>query len=306
MLKPFFALCLCLIAATSLSFAQTIISDAIDFTETDPEAHALYTKDGNYFIGRALFIRNDTLGFQIRQLDQPSIFLLRDIRFLGLTEESVQQATNTTLAEGGLPPDLSKDRRWELPMPVNQLLYSGTAIPYESNGTFRNTMVFANQVDYQLTENFTIGGGALIPALLMAKAKAQISASEMLHLGLAAHQFIVLVDELNITHPYAIVTVGQRDRYLNFTMGYWIERYSGFSSSTDTYPMVTLGGSFAFAKGWRFYVEAAAVFQTLNNLVLPTFNFSNHRRKGMFEFGIMAIPDTQIPVLPLISYHRVF
>jgi hypothetical protein len=53
-------------------------------------------------------------------------------------------------------------------------------------------------------------------------------------------------------------------------------------------------------------VEGAAVFQTYENLMLPSFNFSNRRRKSVFEFGVLAIPDTSFPLLPLLSYQRIF
>ncbi len=169
-------------------------------------------------------------------------------------------------------------------------------------------MVLANQVDFQLGDNFAVGAGALIPALVVVKAKASIKASELLHLGLAAHQYFPFYDEGSFTHPYAIVTVGDRERYLSFTGGYWIERYRYFDNGPDVYPMITVGGSFAFTSNWRFFAEAAAVLQAGSNIVLPTFNFSNLSAsgRGMFEFGIMALPDAQIPVLPILSYHRLF
>lgn len=285
--------------------AQTTISDDVSFENAAPESHALYTTNGDVFIGRALFIRNDTVGFQIRQLTDTTRFLFSDIRFLGTRTEAFQNSNNSWSAEAANTAG-RKSKANELPMPLNQLLYSGTAIPYESKGTYRNTMVLVNQVDYQIGKHLVIGGGAFIPLALMAKVKGQISISEMLHIGLAVHQYAILFDNLSITHPYAIVTVGQAEQFLNFTTGYWVERYTNFSPSTEVYPMVTLGGSFAFAKGWRFYAEAAAVFQTFDNLVLPTFNFSNHRRKGMFEIGLLAVPDSQVPLIPLLSYHRIF
>lgn len=286
--------------------AQTIISEQFSFDDTAPDAHGLYTHDGNFFVGRALFIRNDTVGFQIRNLAETTLFMLEEIRFLGASTESLQSAGSTQLATDGLV-QRTPSTRPGLPMPSNQLLYSSTAIPFESKGVYRNTMLFANEIDVQVGQHLVIGAGSLIPAVLMGKIKGQISASEMLHMGLAVQQYVILVDEFSITHPYAIVTLGKRDQYLNFTAGYWIERENFRNEPlTDTYPMVTLAGSFTFAENWRFFVEAAAVFQTEDNLVLPTFNFSNHRRKSTFEFGLMAIPDTVIPLLPLLSYRRVF
>lgn len=285
--------------------AQTIISEQLNFKDTAPDCHGLYTHDGDYFVGRTLFIRNDTIGFLIRNLAEPTLFRLEEVRFLGSSKESLQSLSGTRLAIDGNA-SLQSQPKEELPMPLNQLLYSSTAIPFESRGVYRNTMLFANEVDVQVGKHLVVGAGALVPALLMGKVKGQISVSEMLHMGLAVQQFVILVDEFSITHPYAIVTLGKSNQYLNFTAGYWLERENFGTPSTESYPMVTLAGSFSFAKNWRFFVEAAAVFQTLDNLVLPTFNFSNHRRKSTFEFGLMAIPDTVVPLLPLLTYRRVF
>ncbi|MEL7427477.1 MAG: hypothetical protein AAFN81_31090 [Bacteroidota bacterium] len=304
MFRLLFALLFTIFSTFSV-VAQTIISDALDFTTDDPEAHALYTVSGDYFIGQAIFIRNDTIGFQIRNLSEVTLYLFEEVRFLGTVEESIQSSTNITLAEEGIG-EREFRRRFEAPMPLHQLLYSYTALPYEGKGVYTNTMVLANQVDFQLGDHFALGAGALIPALVMIKAKAQISASEMLHVGLGAHQFFPFYDQGTFTHPYVIVTVGNQESYLNFTGGYWIERYSYIDSGPDIYPMVTVAGSFAFAPNWRFFAEAAAVVQTGTSTVLPTFNFSNRSGRGVFEFGIMAIPDSQIPVLPLLSYHRLF
>lgn len=281
--------------------AQTVISHEINIADTT-QLHALYTTDGHQFLGLTKYIHDDTIGFQIRNITKVRSFKLSDIAFLGLFEESFSQTGGFYIDDNLLT---DEDIGVSYPMPLNQLLYSATGIPYASNGTYRNTMVLANQVDFQISNNFGVSGGALIPALLMGRAQFQLSASDMLHLGLAVQHYIILFDEQSATHPYAIVTLGDRKQYLNFTMGYWIDRY-GYSNRNDTYPMVTMGGSFAFAKNWRFFVDAAAVFQAGDNLVLPSFNFSNKRRKSMLEFGMLAIPEGSFPLLPLLSYHRIF
>jgi hypothetical protein len=280
---------------------QTIISQQLKIADTT-QIHVLFTTDGHQVFGLTRYIHNDTVGFQIRNLPTVNRFLLAEVNFIGLANESFQQVQEPA------PFRPVNDEEWireEYPMPLNQLLYSATAIPYASKGAYRNTMLLVNQLDAKINDNFGVSAGALVPALLMGRVQAQLSASDMLHVGLAVQQYVILWDEQSATHPYAMVTVGQRDRYLNFTMGYWIDRY-GYRSGNDQYPMVTLGGSFAFTEDWRFFVEGAAVFQTYENLMLPSFNFSNRRRKSVLEFGVLAIPDTSFPLLPLLSYQRIF
>lgn len=281
--------------------AQTVISHQLRIADST-QLHALFTTDGHQVFGLTEYIHNDTVGFQIRNLSTTKTFLLSDISFIGLATESFSAVDESVPVK---PMDEEEFIREKYPMPLNQLLYSATAIPYASKGTYRNTMILVNQVDSKINKNFSFSGGALVPALLMGRLQAHASASDMLHIGLALQQYIILWDEQSATHPYAMVTVGQRDRYLNFTMGYWIDRY-GFTERNDSYPMVTLGGSFEFAPDWRFFVEGAAVFQTYNNLMLPSFNFSNRRRKSVLEFGVLAIPSSDFPLLPLLSYQRIF
>ncbi|WP_367389336.1 hypothetical protein [Lewinella sp. LCG006] len=280
---------------------QTIISQQLTIADTTQQ-HVLFTTDGRQLFGLTQFIHDDTLGFKVRNVPTVNRFALKDINFLGLASESFQQTKDIA------PMKPKEEEEWireTYPMPLNQLLYSATAIPYASKGTYRNTMVLANQIDIRIRNNFGVSGGALIPALLMGRVQAHLSASDMLHIGLAVQQYVVLWDEQSSTHPYAMVTLGQRDKYLNFTMGYWMDRF-GYRTGIERYPMVTLGGSFAFTEDWRFFIEGAAVFQTYQNLMLPSFNFSNRRRKSVLEFGVLAIPDSSFPLLPLLSYQRIF
>jgi hypothetical protein len=281
--------------------AQTIISHQLRVADST-QVHALFTLDGHQFFGLTQYIHDDTIGFQIRNLSTIKTFLLSEVSFIGLATESFSSLDKPKTIE---PIDDEEWIREKYPMPLNQLLYSATAIPYASKGTYRNTMILINQVDAKINKNFSFSGGTLVPALLMGRLQAHASASDMLHIGLAVQQYVILWDEQSATHPYAMVTVGQRDRYLNFTMGYWIDMY-GFTERNDHYPMVTLGGSFEFAPDWRFFVEGAAVFQTYDNLMLPSFNFSNRRRKSVLEFGVLAIPTSDFPLLPLLSYQRIF
>ncbi len=115
-----FALLLTLFCVFSLA-AQTIISEELDFSTTDPEAHAIYTNNGNYFIGRTLYIHNDTIGFQIRKLSEVTVFLFEEVRFLGTVEETIQSSTNITLADAGI-----NERRLQpvqrIPIATNPLL----------------------------------------------------------------------------------------------------------------------------------------------------------------------------------------
>lgn len=70
--------------------------------------------------------------------------------------------------------------------------------------------------------------------------------------------------------------------------------------------MLSLGGSYQISDRWRFYAEAMVVLDDFDNYVVPSFNVSTSRRRSMFEFGVVTIPDIEFPLFPQLSYHLMF
>ena len=283
---------------TTLS-SQTIISNALDFA--DPaQTHNLLTYRQDQLLGRVLFIHNDTIGFQLFNLRDTTLFLLEDVAFLGVAGEAMSVLNSAAPAEIRVP--VYNRRRPPVPLPANQLLFSATALPYPEKGAYRNTMLLVNQADYQFNKNVSIGAGILIPASIMARGQVRYSITDFVHIGLAAEQYVHFFDAATSFHPYTMLTVGEREKFINFTVGYWIDNYAYFDDGRAVYPLISFAASFSFANNWRVYTETVAVFESFENIILPYFMFSHHRHRRTLEFGLVAIPSSVIPLLPLISY----
>lgn len=300
----YYLLLLLLTAPLGLN-AQTVIGENFKITD-DNQGHILLTRSGDQFLGRVLSIQDDTILFQIRNLSDTIRFSFPEVTFIGDSQKinlqiAEEKQTRLELAESSD----KKPKRPAFPMPTNNLFYSGTALNNDSKGTFRNTLLLYNYLERQITPNISLGGGGFLPGFITIRGQLKKSLTDFVHIGASYQVFQILIDDQRATHPYAMVTIGDKRKYLNFTYGYWIDRF-GFNDSRDTYQMVTLGGSFAFLDNWRFYAEAVAAYQAFDTTILPSFIFSNHSRRNTYEFGILALPTFDFPLLPLFTYYLSF
>ncbi len=283
---------------SSFAYSQTIISEDIDFADTS-QVHLLQTDRGDVLIGRLERIENDSFYFQLRGTENIIAFRLNTVRAVWPAEGEKPEL--------GSPSGKARTREGKrrIPPATNQMIYSATALPFAGDGSYRNTLILWNQADYQPSEHISFGGGMLVPVLFMIRAQTQVSFSEFVHAGITIqhHQVIVDPDGSGSTHPYAMVTVGDRDKYLNFTYGYWFQ-HGTFAD--DPFPMVSLGGSITLSPKWRFFAEAMAILNGFDNYIVPSFNFSTFNRRSMLEFGVAAIPESDFPLIPILSYSYLF
>jgi hypothetical protein len=286
--------------------AQTVIGENFQISKPD-QNHVLLTQSGDQLLGRVLFIQDDTIGFQMRNLKDTIRFSLSEVAFIGDSEQLRIQIAEQKEA-GLLSPvvdNTTTPRGKEFPMPTNNLFYSATALNHNAKGTFRNTLLLYNYLERQFSPNISVGAGGFLPGFITLRAQLKKSLTEFVHIGAAYQVFQILVDDQRASHPYAMLTIGDRQKYLNFTYGFWIDKF-GFNDTRDTYQMFTAGGSFAFTETWRFYAEVVTVYEAFDPTVLPSFSFSNHRRRNTYEFGLLAIPASDFPLLPLFTYYLSF
>lgn len=292
-LQPLLLLPLCLLLHLSLS-AQAVISHRLQLGDTS-QVHTLRTVRGDQFIGRLTRIEDERFYFLLRHIDEPTIFALSEIAFIGLAEETYDPGRR--MAKPGNEAAHPKDNY----LPVQNLVYTASAFPYDGGGAYRNTLLLYNIVDLQWGPNVTIGGGLVLPVAVLARLKAAFSLTPTVHLGAMVQHFQTLIESGALTHGYLLATVGTREKYLNFGLGYWHDHVE-----RETHPTLDFGASWVFAPRWRFFAEVFVVFDSFDNPILPTVNFAHFRRAGVFEFGIAGLPDSGLPIIPLISYTHQF
>lgn len=295
MCKHFCVISLFLLLAFQLE-GQTLISQNIDFSDTT-QVHRFLTERGDQLLGRLQRIENDSFYFQMRNLPTVLVFHLSEVDAVWVKGENRPVRIVTSEREKPRKPVVQRE------MPTNQLLYSATALPYPEKGAYRNVMVLWNQVDFQPNPHLSIGGGILVPALVTLRLQGKVSITEFLHAGVAVQHYQIFYDEGAATHPYGMITAGDHQKFLNLTFGYWY-RFGTFVE--DPFPMLSLGGSYQISDRWRFYAEAMVVLDDFDNYVVPSFNVSTSRRRSMFEFGVVTIPDIEFPLFPQLSYHLMF
>lgn len=285
------------------SYAQTVISPNIELNNSS-QSHVLITHLGDQFIGNITAIRNDTIDFKLRSISTPSQFNLLDVSFLGVKGESIQMFQDELNL---IKPNGSK--RKIIPYPSNQLLYTSSALPYRGKGIYRNTMLFVNQVEIQPSEHFSFGVGSFIPALISFKIQGRYSLNELIHFGLAVHEHVILFDRQFVTHPYGIVTIGSHNKYVNLSFGYWVDdQRSSFSGrrTVNTSPSFSIGGSYTFDNNMRIYSETMIVIEEFQTYILPSLTFSKYKRRSMYELGVVVLPESGFPLLPLLTYNYAF
>jgi hypothetical protein len=269
-------------------------SPQIDSTILDSEQpQVLQTIRGDIFFGKTLSITADSVRFRIQGLDSFG-FGREEVRWLGLAQNAGWLKDEVDLPSG--VEDL-ENFYW----PEN-LAYSMTAFPYPRRATeYRNISILYNTVDAGLSDNFSIGGGLVVPFLFILRSKVAYKLGGSFHLGAGLTNFLgTTVDSEGIvSHLFAIGTFGSPQQYINITAGpayQW-----GFPE--DSPFITTLGGGISFAPNWKVYADVG--FAPGEDGIIPTILVSWFKKKNRLEFGVLGIADGFISAIPLIGYaHR--
>lgn len=268
-----------------------IFSENIDLTDS-AQMHILETKRGDRFVGRITKIENTEIYFLFRN-ESPLQFKFQDVLRVWVA--------------GDLPPGRqgNKDDDAFDPTfyPPEYILYSPTAFSYpRGGGTYRNTDLLWNVVDFGVTDNFSIGGGAVIPLLFALRLKGTFEIAPKFRFGFGQNTFIPFVpDAASATHLFAVGTVGQAERFLNLSFGYWLN----WEDTNNLSLVFTGGGGFNISDNWRLLIDVFYMSDP-DVGVMPSFMLSWTNSRNSVDFGFINVPDTDVPLLPAISYQRRF
>ena len=117
-----------------------------------------------------------------------------------------------------------KEGRYYIPNPhPTRYFFGPTAIPLQKGeGYYQNSYVLANSVQYGISDNFSIGGGFVIPLVFFITPKFGFRAGEFLYLGggvLAASTFSTNTN-FGVGIGYGSITLGNTENNFTFSGGW--------------------------------------------------------------------------------------
>lgn len=279
--KKYTFLLLCLLPF--LAGAQTF-SKQLDLSNPN-QRHFITTQRGDRFIGRIEEMSGTTILFRIKS-DNLLSFSFSELQFVGVLGEDETLPTRPMPAA----PAYVYFVRGEDNTSQN-LIYSPTAFGYKpGTGEYRNVLFGYNSVDYGVSENFSLGGSAVVPVIFGARLKANFSLSPILHIGVGANAFLGLFDAFDSPlslHAFGIGTLGTRNLFLNVTAG----RFFSFESDIDDARNIyTIGGGARLSSRWDFRAEVVMLRSSPtaffdDSVTLPGFQFAYSMGRSRFDFG---------------------
>lgn len=218
---------ICLICFAALS----VFSPDLSAQETqDSTLWRIETKDGNTFTGNILareegYIRLDTENFGVVTIWMDNI-------------KRMQAVDAVRTVDGVEWPDNPQSTRY---------FWSPNGFGLKKGeGYYQNVWVLFNQVSVGITDNTSIGAG-LIPLFLFAGSPTPVWITPKVSIPVSPGKFnlgagaligtVIGADAGFFGIPYGVATIGNRDKNLNFGLGY------GFAGGEwAPYPLVNVGG----------------------------------------------------------------
>jgi hypothetical protein len=193
--------------------------------------------DGNKLYGQILKREKKELVFQTENLGKINI-PVQNIK-------KIQKVEKTNLVAG----------EYWFPNPNNtRYLFSPTAIPLKKGeGYYQNADIIVNSANYGVSNNFTIGGGIVLPAVAFLTPKVGFKLAEKLYIGAGAIVGVITGPSL-VGIVYGITTYGSGEH--NITLG------SGYGFAEDESldgPIITLSGMTRVARRVSLVTENWAI-----------------------------------------------
>lgn len=273
----------------ALPVSGQYISDQIDPADST-QLVALRTQRGDVLIGRLKHLSPDSVVLQIEKTIVLA-YTLAEVDWLGPVAEAhwlsgdYDSAVQESAAHG-----------------YENLVYSPTGFTHaRGRGEYQNSDLIYNIADYGLSDQVSIGGGVVLPPILMLRLKAAFVLSPTVRTGMGTNTFFSLERDFGgvASHYYGVLSLGPPSGFFNLTIGPLTDYESELGPV-----LITAGGSFTFATHWRAVLDVG--FELSEPLILPNILVSYSRRRNRFAAGLLGIPDADIPIFPLLRYARRF
>ena len=209
----------------------------------DVEFYRVVTTDGNVFIGEL-----------ISESESEVVILTESIGRVTIRRDNIRSMTRLDESE------IRDGEYWYENPQATRYLFAPNAIGLrKGHGYYQNTWIFFNNVNYGVTNNFSIGGG-LIPTFLFGTSSTPVwitpkisipVANENVHLAAGALIGGVIGEDSGGGGLfYGTSTFGNRDRNISFGLGYGFG--GGEISST---PAVNISGMIRLSKSMHLVSE---------------------------------------------------
>ena len=194
---------------------ETIVSST---KENNNAFYHITLIDGNELHGQIIVRRKNELDIQTKSLGKVTVSV-NNIKKM----REVQQGS----VKGG---------EYWFPNPNNtRYLFAPTAIPLKKGeGYYQNAYVVSNSANYGLSDNFSIGGGIVLPVVAFLTPKMGFKVAEKVHVGVGA--ILGLMPETALGILYGVTTYGTDEHNVTLSLGY------GFLNDEFTKnPIINLG-----------------------------------------------------------------
>lgn len=274
------------------SNAQLRIKGNFPSSDTS-RVHILTLKEGNVFVGKLLEYDSNEVVFRMNTGDT-LIYKPDEVEMVKISPS--------------------------LTTPINErLLFSPTGFALEKGeNEYRNMMLLYNSYHRGITKNFTLGGGVMpifISFLGWVDAKYSMEFSKNIHIsagGLLGGGYVIDFSEdensggwnkYSFMGGFGAVTIGSKDRFINFSLTKINENEAGEPNSTPW--LYSLGGSYKIGKDNRIFVEAGNTAGTPVEWSVG-FGLTTLYKRNSFDIGLLIFPDERPRILPVLAYAKRF
>ncbi len=256
---------------------------------------------------------NRTIVCELRELSAEQVQAFsKDLGNLAISRANVKSLRYLPVVAGG-----QAGIQFDNPHPT-RYFFGPSAIPLKKGERYyQNAYVLANSVQYGINDNFSIGGGAVIPFAFFITPKWGYQVASKWHLGygmLAATSFIKDMN-FGLAVAYGSATYGTKEHNVTLNAGWGAVKQQDPNSSYAwrgaRRPMFTISAMTRISnrvmlvtENWLFSLNEYD-FQTetykMKNRGILTGGFRFMGEKNSFDFGVL-VPSGEAVAIPYIDY----
>ncbi len=256
---------------------------------------------------------NRTIVCELRELSAEQVQAFsKDLGNLAISRANVKSLRYLPVVAGG-----QAGIQFDNPHPT-RYFFGPSAIPLKKGERYyQNAYVLANSVQYGINDNFSIGGGAVIPFAFFITPKWGYQVASKWHLGygmLAATSFIKDMN-FGLAVAYGSATYGTKEHNVTLNAGWGAVKQQDPNSSYAwrgaRRPMFTISAMTRISnrvmlvtENWLFSLneyDFQTETYTMKNRGILTGGFRFMGEKNSFDFGVL-VPSGEAVAIPYIDY----